>query len=223
MAEHLPDDFKDLKDLQKQIADPPPPQPGVDLDSLRKFILSLGSLPIWHVLWGSGFCLCCVTKKVWVNAPNIAGSLVIAATCLYLGAQHGCTLPVPPTPTPTPIPIPVPSNPLTDDFQKAFDADISTDDKASRLANLTGVMQSVVQAAKTSGKCKTAGDFAAVVHTATESAVGTGKLMTLRTRIGAYLATQLPTSTATTADDAYWAKATAAYANVASALSTLKR
>jgi hypothetical protein len=206
-------------------AAPPTPAPdsSVHWSSGREFAASLGR-------WATSF----AEVRVGGACRGVAGGLwavlrwifwplfyaLIVFTCLVYLANAGVfQLPLPWVPTPAPVPVP---SPVVGDFQSAVDADTTTDAKASRVSTLAGVMRQAVAAAKASGKIKTAADFAAFTHSATDIAVGVGKLAGLRDRIGVHVGQLLPAAATTPADDSFWAKAAPVYAEVADDLGKVK-
>ncbi len=129
-----------------------------------------------------------------------------------------------PPPTPIPPPTPVPTDPLVTAFQVAYTADVDPD-KAKLTPVLADLLGAVVAAAKTSGQVKTTTQLEAAVHKAADIAVGPGKIMGVRTAVGAYLSNSTlpkPGTAAQTMTDALWAAATAEYAKVSTALKGVK-
>ncbi len=129
-----------------------------------------------------------------------------------------------PGPTPPPNP-PGPVDPIPSSLQAAMQTAFDHDGDANKSVNVAkfaDLLESIVPAAKNSGKIKTAGDFVALAHTSTDNLIGPTAIRQVRTATGNYLAGVLPTNPATPFDDAFTMLADKHHKLAASALRGVK-
>ena len=157
--------------------------------------------------------------RAW-TAKVVGGKAKLSdvATCIIV--VEGGPKPPPPIPPPVPPPPAPVDTPLYRSLKAAYDADLDLD-KSVKALKFADILEGAVPAAKAGGRVKTASDFVALTHQATDLAIGAGAIPTVRKAVGAYLQTVLPRESTTPANDAYFAKAASEFGFVAMTLRSI--
>lgn len=154
-------------------------------------------------------------------ASLISTCMVIVGTPQPLPPNNPPPAIIPPVTPPVTPPAPIPSA-LQQSLQVAYDTELDPK-KSANTGALADLFGSVVAMAKASGTVKTHKDFQTKIKAATDLAIGPAAIPKVRTAVGAFLVTVLPTDPFGPADDAYWSSAAIDYKAVSDALNGVKR